>query len=206
MSNHDFRPQGGVQAPLLGRLLSGIDDNQRVTIADFGVGASSVLKVFEPYRARLDTLDIHSQLPTWHSVETREERAALIGAHIDSFQLEPVDLVCCWSVLNYIEPSTMTLVIQALKPYMKANAAVHALIEYSSPSMPATPPSWTLKIVNEQLHLHAAETEAVANSPRHTPKRLEAILGGMKAQSTVLLSNGLQEYIFRPTDPPVADS
>ncbi|MDR9390214.1 MAG: hypothetical protein RI549_07660 [Wenzhouxiangella sp.] len=197
--------QGGVQAPLLGRLFGGIDEDQRLSVVHCGLGEPSVFKAFAPYRVRLDTVDVFSQLEHWALAETGAERAVLIGAYMDEFKLEPVDWVCCWSLLNYIDPPTVTLILNALRPYLKPDAVVHALIEYSSPTMPASPPTWALEPVDQQLYLHADATQATADSPRHTPKRLEGMLGGMKAESTVLLSNGLQEYIFRPVDEPVAD-
>jgi len=197
--------QGGVQVPLLGRLFGDIDEDQRLSVVHFGLGESSVFHAFAPYRVRLDTVDVFSQLEHWALAETGAERAALIGAYVDAFKLEPVDWVCCWSLLNYIDPPTATLILNALRPYLKPNAVVHALIEYSSPTMPASPPTWALEPVDQQLYLHADATQATADSPRHTPKRLEGMLGGMTAESTVLLSNGLQEYIFRPVDEPVAD-
>ncbi len=206
MSRSSPSTHGGVQTPLLGRLLNAMDERQRIGVVDFGLGSSSVLETFAPYRVRLDTLDIFPQLERWEAADTQDERRALIQAHVDGFELEGIDWILSWSLLNYTAPLTATLLFDALRPRMRPTTAVHALIEYSSPEMPASPPSWTIRVDENDVSLTPLSSEARTASPRHTPKRLEGMLGGMKAQSTVLLSNGLQEYIFRPSGRSDTDS
>lgn len=186
----------GVQAPLLGRLFDAIKEDCRLVVLDLGTGPAALLNALQPHRARLDVMAISEQLETWSALETKEERAKALGVYLGRFKLEQADWVLCWGALNYLDASMMALMTEQLLPHLKPNARIHALIEYSSPTMPATPPRCHLSFDEGRAHLDIEISQPTIASPRYTPKRLEGMLTGLKTENTILLSNGMQEYIF----------
>lgn len=187
-----------VQTPLLGRLVDAIREDQRLVVIDLGVLSSSLVSVLQPFRARLDALAIGEQLDAWFATETQEECSALIAQHLMKYQLEPADWLLCWGFLNYFDPPSLTSLVGHLKPHLKPSARVHALIEYSSPTMPATPPICELSFNEGKTYLDLARSRDTIPSPRYTPKRLEGMLRGYQTENAILLSNGMQEYVFSP--------
>ncbi len=186
----------GVQTPLLGRLFETIKEDHRLVVIDFNVGSATLLDGLQPHRARLDAMAISEQFDAWSKLETEEECVAAIDAHLTRFALEQADWVLCWGLLNYLDSPIMGQLSERLVPYLKPQARVHALIEYSSPTMPATPPRYNLSFLEGKAYLDIEATQASIQSPRYTPKKLEGMLTGLKTENTILLSNGMQEYIF----------
>lgn len=186
----------GVQAPLLGRLFDAIKEDQRLVVIDFGVGSAAILEALSPHRARLDAMAIAEQLDVWSGLELQEDRAAALASHFSRFQLESADWVLCWGLLNYLDAPLMSQLTQQLLPHLKPQARIHALIEYSASTMPKTPASYRLSFEEGKAYLHIESSPATITSPRYTPKRLEGMLTGLKTENTILLSNGMQEYIF----------
>lgn len=185
-----------VQTPLLGRMLDSIVEDQRLVLLDLGRVSASLVAILQPYRARLDGLSIADQRSKWVAAETSNETLALIKAHLAHYDLEPSDWLLCWGVLNYLDEETLGLLFDQLQPFLKPTVRVHALIEYSAAQMPIEPPQYDICFVDGKTHLDIHPHRSEVPSPRYTPKRLEAMLHGMKTQSTILLSNGMQEFIF----------
>lgn len=186
----------GVQTPLLGRLFDTIKEDRRLVVMDFGTGSSALLNSLQPHRARLDVMAISTQLDVWSGLETKEERARALADYLARFKLEPSDWVLCWGMLNYLDAPMMGQLTEQLLPHLKPNARIHALVEYSSPTMPTTPPRCHLSFHEGRAHLDIETDPSTTASPRYTPKRLEGMLTGLKTENTILLSNGMQEYIF----------
>lgn len=185
-----------VQAPLLGRLIDSIKEDQRLVVIDFGQVSSSLLRALQPFRSRLDGLALVEHRQRWATAETRQECAALVDQSLQRNLLEPSDLVLCWGFLNYLDAQTLGVLFEKLQPYLKPSARVHALIEYSSPTMPKDFPHNELFIEDNKIFLDIQGSSETAPSPRYTPKRLEAMLNGLQTTNTVLLSNGMQEFVF----------
>jgi len=186
----------GVQTPLLGRLFDAIKEDQRLVVIDFGIGSAALLDALQPYRARLDAMAIAEKLEDWSSLEAQEDRADALADHFIRFNLEPADWVLCWGLLNYLDAPLITQLSKQLVPHLKPHGRIHALIEYSSPTMPAIPAQHQLFFEAGQVHLDIDSVQSSIASPRYTPKRLEGLLTGLKTENTILLSNGMQEYIF----------
>jgi len=186
----------GVQTPLLGRLFDAIKEDQRLVVIDFGTGSSAILEALQTHRVRLDAMAMAEQLAAWAGLETQEDRAGVLANYFKRFKLESADWVLCWGMLNYLDAPLMGQLTQQLLPHLKPQARIHALIEYSSSTMPATPARYQLSFDEGKAYLSMESSPTTIASPRYTPKRLEGMLTGLKTENTILLSNGMQEYIF----------
>lgn len=188
-----------VQTPLLGRMVEAIKEENRLVVIDLGTISPTLLALLQPFRARLDGLAFHEQLNSWTSAETNAEAASLIDAHLKRYALEQADWLLCWGFLNYFDPAMMKVFAGAIKPYLKSSARIHALIEYSSPTMPEQPASLDLSFHDGKPYLDMSSAGKTIPSPRYTPKRLDGMLQGLCAENAILLSNGMQEYTFSPS-------
>lgn len=185
-----------IQAPLLGRLMGALDASQRWIMIDLGVGTPSMIQALNGHRVRLDAMDMANKLTRWRQAETRKQKRAWIEQDLAPFALEPADYIFCWSSLNYLDSDCLKLFSEVLQPYLKPRALVHALIEYASPTMPAQAPTCQISQAGHHWSIDLAPVATSVPSPRYTPKHLENSLMGLSIQSTVVLSNGMQEFLF----------
>jgi hypothetical protein len=190
-----------VQTPLLGRLFADVDEEQRLVVLDLGVAMPSFLAAFGPTRLRWDTLNLCEHQRVWMTLEDEEAKHDALFQHLSRFDLEPLDWICGWSYLNYLDPNLLSLLAQLLAPYLKPKTRWHALIEYSQPTMPSQAPEIFVDRLGDQVYLSVDGSSSHTPAPRYTPKRLENILNGLTAESTMLLANGWQEYLFKPIPP-----
>ncbi|MFW5816873.1 MAG: hypothetical protein ACOCVP_08450 [Wenzhouxiangella sp.] len=165
-------------------------------VADLGTVRSGTVALFSDYRCRLDVLDLPMVLPQLAECEEAAQTKACLAALFDRDEREPLDLVLCWNLLNYLKREEIRELIDLLVPRFQPQTRLHALMEYASPLMPATPGHW-IPDANTRLHASHVDAEQI-DSPRYKPKELERIMPQLAPERTVLLGNGLQEYLFRP--------
>ncbi len=191
--------KAGLGAPLFEQAVAALDPERRVVVLDLGIIRAGTVDLFSAYRCRLDIINLPDILPALAECDEPEQRHARLGELFDSRASEPLDLVLCWNLLNYLQRDDIHALIELLVPRLKPATRLHALIEYASPLMPATPGHW---IPDADARLHASQVdEEQIESPRYKPKELERIMPQLAPERTVLLGNGLQEYLFRPRPP-----
>lgn len=188
-----------IQAPLLGRLMDTLDDSKRWVMIDLGVGTSSMIQALNGHRVRLDAMDMANKLKRWPTGESLAQKKHWIERDLGPFRLEPADYVLCWGALNYLDSACLRLFSEVLQPFLKPQALVHAFIEYASATMPAHSPTCQVSQDNSHWCVDFEADTTTIPSPRYTPKHLENSLVGLSIQSTVVLSNGMQEFLFCPT-------
>jgi hypothetical protein len=188
--------KAGLGAPLFEQAVTSLDREQRVVVLDLGTVRSGTVELFSAYRCRLDIIDLPTALPAMTQCDEPEDRKACLSALFDPDEREPLDLVLCWNLLNYLQRDDIHDLVEALLPRFQPGTRLHALIEYASPLMPATPGYW---VPDASARLHASQVdEEQTDSPRYKPKELERMMPQLAPERTVLLGNGLQEYLFRP--------
>ena len=78
---------------------------------------------------------------------------------------------------------------------MRPGAFAHALIVYTGTTMPARPSNFA-PLPDGRL-IETATTAAQRNAPRYSPEDLGKCMRGFRAESAMLLRNGMQEFLFR---------
>lgn len=188
--------QSGLRAPLFEQAVRELDEHQRLIVLELGTARSGTIALFTRYRCRLDVADLPSSLSVLAKMADPEERCDLLNQKLTWLDPEPLDLVLCWNLLNYLGRDDIRTLAELLSPRMKPQTRLHALMEYASPLMPATPGFW---IPDAQCRLHASQVdEHQIDAPRYKPKELERMMPQLSPERTVLLGNGFQEYLFRP--------
>lgn len=188
-------PGRGLHAPLFEQVIQGLDLDRRQVILDCGAARSGTIALLSAFRCRLDVLDLAETLPSLKSADDPGERRNLLADRLTCPHQEPVQLVLCWNLLNYLQPSDIETLADLLAARLATGGRLHALIEYSSPLMPASPGHW---VPDESGRLYAdqAETEETP-APRYSPKALERLMPQFRPERSVLLGNGLREHLFQ---------
>ena len=111
---------------------------------------------------------------------------------------EPVDIVFCWDFLNYLIPEQMTELIERIAARCRPDTFVHALIAYSDPLMLQVPGQFMPVDDGRLLSLSTEKPQCLA--PRYSAEDLTSWMPGATIERVRLLTNGMQEYLFRLSD------
>jgi len=178
-----------VKVPLLTELLtSGAGDHCRVW-ADLGSAQSGLVEQLTGGRNRLIVVDLPAALENadaqWHLPDQVLE---------EPYWTEPVDYFLCWDLLNYMTPKHLGELSRRVAHRARTGSRVHALIQYSGTSMSEFPGRYGLE-ADGQLRVVPLDARATS-TPRYSPKALEKAMPELRVERTMLLNNGMQEFIF----------
>lgn len=193
-----------LRTPLLGSLLERVRAEGRKVILDLGSARATTVELFNRFHCRLDIVDLATGLEELNG----QEDTGLLVDHVESIlpmrREEPTDIVLCWDLLNYLQRPVLTSIMNNITSRSRAGTLVHALIMYSSRNMPASPGIYFPhdKIMKEpddivdQL-VCVPTTAEECEAPLYTPDILKRCMQGYYIERAVLLSNGMQEFLFR---------
>ncbi len=187
-----------LRAPVFADLIGGLDEGQRHVILDLGPARSGLIERLNVLRCRLDVLDLTRHLS--HLIQLQsddDERAqqAILAKSLPSGRPEPVQIVLCWDLLDYLPLAVTARLLTLLRERLAPAARLHALVEYASPHMPISP-----RRIGPNLEgnlLVEATAPELGPAPRHSVGTLASHLPGFRAERSMLLGNGMQEYLFR---------
>jgi len=110
---------------------------------------------------------------------------------------EAFDVVIAWDLLDYLEPKEVDALIAHLAPALREGALLFAMVSYQK-EIPASPIRF--RIVDSEHLVYETHGAARRSCPRHKQPDLERHLRGFKIDSSFLLRNGMQEYLwaYRP--------
>jgi len=188
-----------VRAPLLTSVIADFNPEDRVFVIDLGGLRKGTLNRLMDFPCRLDVIDLEFS-GVEEDLDQRRTLQTQLGERLPAACGELADLLLCWNQLNYFSRSEIGALMAMLLPRLSAHARIHALIESSSPDMPATPAPVALDEADLiRIWPHSDEGSAANRqpAPRHSTDGLLACLPGMIADQTMLLGNGQKEYLFR---------
>lgn len=195
------RPEPGAESesfssPLLREIIEKLTPDTRQVILLPGTVVPNMLGALEGTRCRLVVCDAAAILSGLdddsQDVDGLAER---IQGLLLSAGAEKIDTVLCWDLLNYLNPPLLQLFAARLVSIMSPGGRLHAYIHSASSDMPQFPQRYDWQ-ADEQL-VCFAQAPAVRKTPRYSYGDLEKHLGGFRVARSVLLRNGLQEYLLR---------
>lgn len=204
MSSNSARPleRSGpqpIRAPLFAMAVEAFEDDRRHVVLDLGRARAGTVDLFGGYRCRIDIVDLPASLDGLPDIEEEGGREAVerwLDGLLPPARGESVDLVLCWNLLNYLPAAVIEALGRRLAGRASPHARLHALIEYQATRMAAVPASFAP--VGFELLADPAEGDPAAiPAPRYSPKELEKRLPGFTSEKTMLLGNGMQEYLYR---------
>lgn len=194
-------------SPALEALIAGLDEERKYAILDLGAASAGKVAYFSQWRCRLFIQDGVQALR-----EIAEHSDALRVADPDALpdyltqalaqvlrldQSAGCDLVLLWDILNYLPKDVVIAVAaQLAQSCLSPGAYVHALISPNE-SVPLCPGHFDM-VQEERLRLRVRR-EAPGNRPgrRYHQPDMEKMMPQFVIERTVLLGNGLYEYLFR---------
>lgn len=184
-----------VRCPLFESIIDRFDEQRRYVVCDLGLARRGTVSLFGRFRCRLEILSLPDLLPSLGNCESAAEAEALVRARLPRDADEPIDVLLCWNLLNYLTPEVIGALMRVLAGRLKPGGFAHALIEYSALQMPARPGN-IAPDGSGQLLIEPAEG-VPCPAPRYSLGALEKSLSGLKSERSMLLGNGMQEYLFR---------
>lgn len=183
-----------VRTPLFKERLLSLCNSNRHVIIDLGPVRSSTLAALHGSRCRLDIINLPELL--LHHPQESDSKALMeaLAQRILLSDWEQAELVLCWTLLNYLDPLQLQELMQLLAKRLTPNAKIHALIGSSSTLLSKQPPGVSAED-NEHLLIESEQLPSCL-SPRYSSGTLEKNMQGFKPERTMLLSNGMREYIF----------
>jgi hypothetical protein len=186
-----------VRAPLFRSLVERMEDGGRWVILDLGPARPQNIELFGRFRCRLEIADLAADLDALVPAEDAGEEALKeqIEGALPARNPEPVDIVFCWDLLNYLQPAILPALSSRLAARALPGTLVHALVAYRDPLMPAQPGGF-FPVDGEHLtRRNAGPDERPA--PRYSPEQLGNAFRDFSIERAILLGNGMQEFLFR---------
>lgn len=178
-----------VRVPLLAELLASEVGGRRRVWLDLGSAQGGLVDQLAGGRNRLIVTDLPGALgerdAKWHLPDKVLEAAVWT---------EPIDCFLCWDLLNYMRPEQLGDLSRQIARRARAECRVHALIQYSGTSMSEIPARCALE-AGGQLRVAPADVPSM-KTPRYSPKALEKAMPELRVERTMLLNNGMQEFLF----------
>lgn len=191
----EFEPPATPHAPLFKALIERIDATRRVVVLDLGAAHATTLDLFAQFRCRIEIVDARHQIESLNGIADAPELESSLGALLPQAPAEPLDIVLCWDLLNYLDRRALTALMGALAARSRPGCLVHALIVYLEKRMPARPGDYVPLADFRLQNLGQAAAERAA--PRYSPEDLKICMPGLVIERGRLLGNGMQEFLFR---------
>ena len=182
-------------APLFRSLIDNVPDDRRCVVLDLGAVCPKVIDLFGGHRCRLDIADIALGLELLNRDLDRESLRHVADSVLPERREEPADLVLCWDTLNYLNREALKVLMDRIAERTRPGSLAHALICYSDPQMPVEPGHY-VPDGNGGLY-NASRCAEMRDAPRYTPEDLRLNLPAYSIERAMLLSNGMQEFLFR---------
>jgi len=182
--------------PVLASLFDTMDNADKLVILDLGPARAANLEILSRFRCRLLIEDIH-ELTSAFSEDTADNKAALVNwfeQWAPGVSPASIDVVIAWDIFNYLNPELCKAFIDLLAPLLKPGAYVY-LLAYSQKEMPTQPIPF--KIISDDRLEYQLPTKATRPSPRFNQTDLKKYFSEFSVVKSVLLRNGMQEYLFR---------
>ncbi|MDJ0941318.1 MAG: hypothetical protein QNJ00_16270 [Woeseiaceae bacterium] len=185
-------------APLFHDLIARLEPDERHVVLDLGVASTAMLALLGQGRCRVEIADL-AHFGGVDRLNSMEPGPALVGAGEallpNRCSADVVDLVFCWDLPNYLTLDALSALMLAIGQRAGPGALAHALIAYSDRDMREEPGCFVPTPDGELMDLSAAGNAVAA--PRYSPEDLGMNMGGFVIERARLLSNGMQEFLFR---------
>lgn len=184
----------GHRSQALRTLLDGLRPGSRHAVLDLGPPLASNVKFLSALSCRVRIADLHRSLSA-ESLESRrpEAIAALFERLLPLAPDERFDALLAWDVLDYLRPDQVSSLMARLTPACRPEALALVLVS-TRHQIPAKPPLY--RIVDRETLAYDGPLQPVRACPRYTQGDLVRMMPGFSVRRSLLLRNGIQEYLL----------
>ncbi|MDH3351771.1 MAG: hypothetical protein OEM60_02435 [Gammaproteobacteria bacterium] len=187
-----------LHAPLFQNLMARLNAGGRHVVLDLGAASTAMLARLGRSRCYVEIADLAhfggiDQLNTTETGPALADKAeSLLPKRLSD---EAIDLVFCWDLPNYLTLNALSALMHAIGRRAGPGALAHALVFYAERDMNERPGRF-VPTADDELIDHGAPGAAIA-APRYSPEDLGNGMGHFEIDRARLLSNGMQEFLFR---------
>lgn len=184
-------------APLFYDVVARLNADERHIVLDLGTASTAMLALLGQSRCRVDIADL-AHFGGVDRLNTAEPGTApaRAGALLPSRGTgDLVNLVFCWDLPNYLTLNALSGLMAAIRERARPGALAHALIAYADRDMKKRPGCYVPTPQGELVDLNVPGSTVAA--PRYSPEDLSKHMAGFVIDRARLLSNGMQEFLFR---------
>jgi hypothetical protein len=184
-------------SPLLFEMLKNLSATDQRTILDMGRASQSSIDFFGDYKCKLIITDAISELYKLDQKKNDTEatwlKALAKTIQYKQQQQTTLDFISLWSLPNYLSQHHLKALIQYLLPVTDSRTRLHAYI-YNTLKMPAVPAHYHIK--RNHKVVMSPQTHEQKNCPMYHLAELHNCFKPFKVDHAVMLSSGVQEYLF----------
>ena len=179
---------------LLPALFERFEEDQRVTVLDFGPALPETVEFFSDFRCRLHFVDIFSELPI---VANDENENDLRPRFQEILQVPPhtqFDICLFWDLFNFLDRKGIAALLAILRPHLAKSGLAHAFSVHN----PRTHPYGSHLYAIRDLHTLALRERAdkLPGYAPHSQHRMKELLDCYTLERTVLLADSRLELLL----------
>ncbi|PVV16189.1 MAG: hypothetical protein B6D82_01650 [gamma proteobacterium symbiont of Ctena orbiculata] len=183
-------------SPLFREAMARFDHTRRHVILEPGPISPGILTLLQGKRCRLVVADAAAALSELSGKSSeRETLLHQMGPLINDNDNEKIDTVLCWDLLNYLSLPLIEVFTARLAALMSPAGMVHTYIHSAHSSMPHYPQRYA--VLGEDRVACMNQDPAGRKTPRYSYGDLDKHATGLQVARSMLLRNGIQEYLLR---------
>lgn len=188
-----------LRSVLLGTLVAGLDPSHRLGIVDIGPARSATIAFFQQFRCRLYIEDAVAALTQRDTAQADEEDDAqrFAARRQTALRAPPngqIDAVLCWDLFDYLSRPRLAALALHIAPWLRPGGYLHAFIA-ARPEIPDRPGRFA--VLDETTISYTPTPGPPRAAPRYHQIDLGRLMPQFAIERSVLLRNGLQEYLLR---------
>lgn len=189
-----------MSSPLFARLTEQLAAAGRCNVLDLGPAWGANVSYFGQHQCKLRIADCAEGLLALNA-RALTEPAALAAALEQLLPLataEPSDAILGWDLFNYLDKPLLKALMLHLAPVVSGDTWLHAYVG-ARREMPALPAQY--RLTREGQLSVKQNTPELRRCPCYTQPELRSLLPQFEVARSMLLQNGVQEYLFRGQGP-----
>lgn len=198
--DHKTIPPGlqETNSPVFASLIEIMGKKCNWVILDLGPAQSANLALLSQFRCKLFIEDAHELIEGFSGDPAADE--AVLEAWAEQWTVGPettsIDVVLAWDMFNYLDAGLCQRFMDHLTPLLKRDAYLY-LLSYSQQEMPALPMQFKALAADKMECRPPSHT--TRPSPRLNQTDVRKRLREFSVIKSVLLRNGIQEYLMKRT-------
>ncbi len=186
-----------MNSPLLFDYLRHLPEDGYYQFLDVTTASPGLLDFFARFHCRLYLPGCVDELWRMHTgeLDTPEKVYSALSKTVllEGERPAKLDVILLWDLINYLQKPILSSLIEYLLATSTPDTVIHSYV-YTRQSMPAAPGRYQFTLDNDIL-AQTRTTQTIA-CPAYYQEVLHKLINPFVVQRSILLSSGLQEYIF----------
>jgi len=187
-----------INSPLLFDMFRNISPDHKKVVLDISQANSGSLEHYSDYWCKLYLTNTINEFCSFQqsSVNTPHKWHRTLVKTMGFYKNDKTDLdiLLLWGLPNYLNADQLKGLISYLLPQCSAKAQLHIYV-FNSEIMLEKPANYC--ILKNKVSIHQQQLSKEINCPMYNLNDLQKYLSPFKLDHSVMLSSGIQEYVFR---------